>query len=144
MSQFKTGDLVKCIFANHQFASFLVIGGVYTVKEIGIHPNTIRLMEDNGSTSWDSTRFEPYDPPSLSGLQAWLPAIAPQTHHTFWPTTVAGSWTDTDKSLASLIPSPGSNLGQQYVPVVHINARCECGVDSIGGGKHSNYCPKYN
>lgn len=32
---------------------------------------------------------------------------------------------------------------QDFLQETKLNLRCECGVDSLGAGLHSNYCPKW-
>ena len=61
-----------------------------------------------------------------------LPAVVPYPDLLMIPTTDQGS-----------NPAPHDNFWS-VPPVPQRQVKCECGVDSIGGGKHSSYCPKHN
>lgn len=63
---------------------------------------------------WDYTRFEPASLPQ--GLRS---GSAISLHDLY--------------SNGALI--------EQLIPIAKV--KCECGVDSIGGGRHSDYCPKH-
>jgi hypothetical protein len=120
--KFKVGDKIRCI---NDYLPDLIFGEVYTVAQYS--PNydaslimmfdTIKLVE-TGTNWWSETRFE---------LES-----TPQPYR---PVPFSGQQLDLLPFTSEMMPT---------CPIIHGLKTCECGVDSIGGGKHSSYCPKAN
>lgn len=116
---FNAGNKVKCIDSSAQ--SVIYLNQIYTVRET-MAPDFIRLIELPGFW-WRADRFIlERDQSSIQlsnmpvGLSAWLPS---------------------ETTIDELMFSMNKAAYPQHI------FKCECGTDSLGGGQHSDYCPKY-
>jgi hypothetical protein len=65
--------------------------------------------------------------------------------HAFGPITNSANYDDLDgwiwNEITKTYDKPGT--GEKKNDDERPKIRCECGVDSVGAGRHSSYCPKY-
>lgn len=129
---FKVTDKIRCI--NPSPTDGLYIDQIYTVWQCNPHFKlgdspvfeTIQVVEIASHCWWSCDRFilestSPIKDSTLvvqngAGLTAWLPA---------------------ETTLDELMFGMNKAAYPQHI------FKCECGVDSLGGGQHSDYCPKY-
>lgn len=124
---FKKGDRVRCI--NTLCATSPPTEGfLYTVLGIDILGYVI-LVEIAGT--WDQSRFELVA--SANQQQAARAPLPRLTTHNF------GSILGPDPIME--LPSIQVPFTNEYMGLPQ--AKCECGVDSVGGNKHSDWCPKH-
>ena len=100
------------------YTVLIVIGNSVTLENLtgGFNVANFELVQTNGQPNAYNS----------------LPAVVPYPDLLMIPTTDQGS-----------NPAPHDNFWS-VPPVPQRQVKCECGVDSIGGGKHSSYCPKHN
>lgn len=161
---FKKGDKLRCIDGIDFTAisgplSKVVVGEIYTCSGIS-NPILFEVgLVETGDFSWWVARFE---------------LVAQQQKHTYIPVPTSilaptGDIGSGGSDQLPLMPTQGAQ-GQQMTLPYHpfqpmgrsvwknnpdafwgviptspqVIPNCECGVDSIGGGKHSTWCPKHN
>lgn len=121
---FKIDDRVRCI--DDKGISNLVLGETYTV---------LRFCQDcvmlYSSVAWyDANRF-----------------VLATSSNSNLPTGVSIARSSVVTDVAGDIVTWGNALEKVYnnstASAVFPEYKCECGTDKIGGGKHSDYCPKY-
>lgn len=150
---FQKGDILKCINGIDYTpiggaASKVVEGVFYHFSEY--HPTNPGIcLVETGSNSWCSSRFE---------------LVAQQDKNTQVPQSILAPTGDSGAGGSAHLPytlyippfvnfvdnegdqSTSGTIYQQLElgQAIQTIAKCECGVDSIGGGKHSTWCPKHN
>lgn len=119
---FKVGDKVICIDISG-IERYLSLNKIYTVSKVADYSEHIYLEEYPGDF-WIADRFHlatSDNTPPKSNVDEDFYYIWPKSPY---PTP----WIPSEPTTVSTLP-PMHN--------------CECGVDSVGGGRHSTWCPKH-
>ncbi len=130
---FKPGDKVICcddkgtILILHKEYEVLVASWALPVPYV--------TVTEHPSNKYDITRF------TVTSQQLPLPTLPPNM-----PIGTGGSGSNTMEnwSCTPIIHYPSKSATIKEFNACPIIAKCECGTDKIGGGKHSSYCPKSN
>lgn len=132
---FKSGDIVRCIDGVNYGGLKVVTGNIYTVLGRNISTTNEINLEETPDNSWLATRFELVSPAKTTENLS-LPTVAIRP----FPLTISDTWLDSQLEFIRIT----DEMMQSDRIIPNHSTKCECGVDAIGGGKHSSWCPKHD
>lgn len=130
---FKIGDKVKCV--DPGFGGYLNIDTVYTV--VTVFCGLLQVNTIDNCSFYSPTRFIL----AIQDDSGDKDPKSPWCNITFPKTLPAGIYNPPPEPadlFSKALTDEQLWLTPEFTP------KCECGVDKVGSGLHSDYCPKFN